>query len=223
MRMRLFCLTAELSIGVLVVHTGCELEESCDPATDDSCVVNEADADTTTNDTSSNDTTDPGQSYHYLLIEDRENPDSSSPTHTAGVDIFGVQLTHTGGSPINASEVHACNFGSGDNAHATNCESALGTPVGQCSTSGTADYVALGGQGGNLIVSFGALEEIVAGDEITVHECGRDQNPNATDEEYDAFYGVSTDPNASTWVECLRGASGEGSCTVGSLPFVPRN
>lgn len=222
MRTKIIDIAALLSVGVFLTITGCELEpERCSPSVDPECVETETDTSEDSG-TPDADTSTEGQAYHYVFIADREDPDTSSPTHTAGVDIFGVQL-NKGGSLINASEVHTCNFGSGDNAHATNCESALGTPVGNCSTSGTADYVALGGAGGELVVSFGALEEIETGDQITVHECGREQNSGATDEEYDAFIGVSVDPNASTWVECLRGASGEGSCTVGSLPFVARN
>ena len=56
----------------------------------------------------------PEATYHYVLIEDLEDPETSSPTHTAGVDVFGVQLS-SGGETSDASQVHACNFGDGDN------------------------------------------------------------------------------------------------------------
>ena len=223
MKMRLMWLVAVFALGTSMALTGCELQESCDPATDPDCVVADAASDTTTGgDMGTSDTTTEGQSYHYVLIEDREPAGSSSQTHTAGADIFGVQLVKNG-TTFNASDYHVCNFGGGDNAHATDCTQALGTPVGDCSTSRTADYVALGGEGGQLIVSFGQLEEILSGNEIKVYECGAEHNPGALEEHYDAYVGVSTSPSASTWVECVRGGTGESTCTVGTLPFVPRN
>ena len=222
MKIRFLWLVAVFALGTGLALTGCELQESCDPATDPDCVVADTGGDTGGNTDMGTTDTGQGQSYHYVLIEDREPAGSSSQTHTAGADIFGVQLMKNG-QTYNASDVHACNFGGGDNAHATDCTQALGVPVGDCSTTRTADYVALGGQGGQLIVSFGTLEEIVTGNEIKVYECGAEHNPGALEEHYDAFVGVATDPNASTWQECIRQGTGETTCTVPSLPHVARN
>ena len=214
-------------LGVVVLSTlvasygflGCELSESCDPATDDNCEV----ADTGTTDTGGNEDTGSTQTYHYVMVEDLEDPGTSSPTHTAGVDIFGVQLIE-GGRTHNASQVHEVRFGTGDNSNATDANQVLGVPDDDCDPSAdTPSYVSLGGDGGYLIVSFGSLEEIVEGDDIVVHECGRAQNPGATDEHYDFFVGVATGASDPNWVTVCTRSTGVQTCRVPSLPQVPAN
>jgi hypothetical protein len=204
--------------------SACQLSESCDPNTDPNCVVDggtDAGADTTV-DTS----TDEGggfQTYHYVLIQDLENPNTSSPTHTAGVDIDAVGLTKNGAAEIYAAQVHECNFGPGDNAHATNCNLALGAPQNGCSPTGTPDYVSLGGDGGYIIVSFTNLAEIDTGNTLRVYECGSQQNPGATAEHFDASVGVATTLNDPHWVACITNGTGIAECTVPNLPQVPNN
>lgn len=227
MKNKILWMAAILTTGMAFGTIGCELEESCDPATDPECEVSDA-GDTGGGGQDTNEDTGGGQfqTYNYVLIVDEEDPDLSSPTSTAGVDIYGVQLVRSaGGATFNASQVHACNFGSGDNDRATDCNQALGAPDSTCSpSSNSPTYVSLGGNdGGELIVSFGNLEEIVQGDQVIVYECGTAENPGATQEDYDFFVGVSTDPNASTWIECANDVTGTSTCTVPSLPQIPRN
>ncbi|MBN1946549.1 MAG: hypothetical protein JW797_12820 [Bradymonadales bacterium] len=163
------------------------------------------------------------QTYHYVLIQDMEDPEVSEDTRTAGVDIYGVQLVKMGVT-YNATQVHACAFGDGDNSRARDCNQVLGPPEGVCSaTTSNPDYVSLGGLGGHIIVSFGSREEINTANEVRVYECGAAQNPTATAEYYDYFVGVSTDPQDANWVECVHGATGGSSCTVPVLPLVPIN
>jgi hypothetical protein len=207
---------------------GCELQEACDPEVTD-CETPEGD----TGGEADAGEPDAGpqpeyQTYHYVLIDDLEDPGTSSRTHTSGVDIFGVQLV-AGGSTTNASQIHDCNFGTGDNGNARDCNQALGAPVGDCDSTTSnnpdfdADYVALGGLGGYLIVSFGSLEEIEEGDEIIVHECGQAQNSGATEEFYDYSVGVATDASDPNWLRICSRASGVSTCRVPSLPQVELN
>jgi len=157
--------------------------------------------------------------YHYVLILDRQDPETSSPTHTAGVDIYGAQLD-TNGQTFDVSSVDACGFGTGDNEAARYCDVVIGPPDDECDPDAIDPaFVSLGGEDGYIIVSFGSLEPVVAGDIIYVYECGREQNPSAIQEYYDIYVGVGADPGDPHWVECALNATGTGVCTVPVLPI----
>lgn len=204
----------------LVLTTGCELSESCDPATDPNCEVADAGTDgTTTPDGSSQ-----YQSYYYVLVRDLEDSEPNS-YGTNGSEIDGIALFH-GGSANYADYVNAIGFGTGETDY-TDQNQVLGAPEGGddriCDTDNP-HFVSLGGTGGTggyVIVSFftsvGDLQEIVNGDTVRIYECGD------TVEEYNAFVGVGTSVSDPNWHPCGGRMSGIGECTVSSLPQVPIN
>ena len=154
--------------------------------------------------------------YRYVMVQDMENHDISSVTHTGGVDIYGLQLV-AGDRVLNASRIYDCSFGAGDNALARDCDQVLGEPEGWCSLdSNVPDFVSLGGEPGQVIVSFGDLEVIREGDEITVFECGL---PEPDEGEWYNVY-LSTDPDMpfETWVPVCMWETGVASCEVPALP-----
>ena len=212
---------AALILGMAV--TGCEMTETCDPNTDPDCVVEDA-GNTTTDTGTQVDQGQQGQSYHYVLIEDRTTDER--PDQTGGADIAGVELVKSGSSFF-ASQVHWCEFGNFDNSDAEDCNQALGAPAsgqGECNPSASVpDFVSLGGVGGQLIVSFGNLEEIVEGARIFVYECGRQQNPSAVDEPFDMRVGVATQPSDPNWLPCISNGTGIVDCTVPALPLANPN
>ncbi len=157
--------------------------------------------------------------YRYVMIVDQEDPGTSSASSTAGADIDAVELV-SGGSVSDATQIENCWFGDGDNSAATNCSDALGAPDNGCSPDAP-DFVSLGGSGGILVVSFGPDTEIFAGDVIIIYECGRDQNPGATDEHYDVWVGVSSGLDEPDYVQCMADGTGIAQCTVPTLPQVP--
>ena len=225
---------------ILLLTTGCELSDTCDP-TFTVCTEPVADFDgiedytlNTTEDISESDDVDSSTadlseeedsgetalSYHYVMIEDLQTSDSPSAPMTAGVDIFGIQLEKDG-TLFNASRIHTCEFGDGDNSFARDCSKALGIPVPSCESPGTegavADYVSLGGIGGRLIVSFGDFEEIAEGDLIRVYECGLNLDPETVVEFYTTSIGSSSDASSDSWISCLPEGTGETECPVPML------
>jgi hypothetical protein len=227
----------------LLFNTGCELSETCDPTftvctepyadfdgiedytlnnndvseSEDVDLSESEDADSSSVDLSEEDNAEAELNFHYVMIEDLQNPDAPGSPLTTGVDIFGIQLEKDG-TLFNASRIHSCEFGDGDNSFAQGCSNALGIPVPTCESAGTegaiADYVSLGGIGGRLIVSFGDFEEIVEGNLIRVFECGTEQNPGELDEFYTTFIGASSDALSDSWTTCLLEGSGETECAV---------
>ncbi len=203
----------------LVLTTGCELSESCDPATDDNCEVSDAGDTASVPDTSSG-----FQSYYYVLVRDLEDSEPNS-YGTNGSEIDGIALLH-GGSANYADRVEAFGTGTGE-TNFTDQNQVLGAPeggdAGVCETS-QGHFVSLGGTGGvggYVIVSFttsvGDLQEIVNGDTVRVYECGD------TIENYNAFVGVGTSVSDPNWHPCGGTMTGVAECTVSSLPQVPIN
>ncbi len=161
-------------------------------------------------DASTDDVTE-GQSYHYVLIEDLENPPSAGGR--AGADMDGVELINGSGSCY-ASTVHESGFGAGDDGDAQDTNQALGAPEGTCDAA-PATWVSLGGDGGYLVVSFTGLAEIRTGDTLRIHSC------DAVGGTYDAMVGVSNTPSDPNWVQVITDATGTASATVPTLPIVP--
>ena len=206
-------MTRRLLVLALVGGLGaCDPDDACDPATDAACQP----ADTGT-------PSDGSLPYLYVEILDRAGEEEAA-SHTAGVDIVGVELVRAGIGTF-ADVVHHCSFGAEDNSAATNCTRALQRPVdgqGTCAATPApdkADYVSLGGVGGTLVVSFDTLR-LRQGDALRVYECGREHRPGAPEELYDVRIGVSPDPDDPSWVPCITGGTGIIECTVPKLPVV---
>ena len=215
MRYRLLTIVSMFLLGFTMA--ACELEETCDPNLDPTCVVDAGTPDATTDVT---DETPQFQSYFYVLVEDRDTDPSGD---TPGGDVQAVELGK-GGASYYISTVEDAAFGSSppevgaDNA---NFRNVIGAPEGGCDLTDDTTYdtfVSLGGEGGYFIGSFGSMEEIVAGNTITVHTC-----IGPASEFWDAFVGVATDPGASTWVQVIDDGRGTTSGTVPVLPEIPRN
>ena len=214
MSYRLLTIVSMFLLGFTMA--ACELEETCDPNIDPNCVVDtgrDVTADTGTD-------TPAFQSYFYVLVEDRDTAPSGD---TPGADVQAVELGKGGGS-FYISAVADAAFGSSppevgtDNANFNNV---IGAPEGGCDLSDSDTYdtfVSLGGEGGYFIGSFGSMEEIVAGNSITVHTCIGDDS-----EFWDAFVGVATDPGASSWVQVINDGRGTITGTVPVLPEIPIN
>lgn len=200
--------------------SACELNETCDPATDPDCIPADTGADQTT-DTG----TDQGgqfQTYHYVLVQDR---DQNASGDRPGADIDAVELDK-GGSPVYLSQVHESGRGdetpSGANADFNN---AIGSPDADCGP-GTTDpsdwdpngFVSLGGDGGYFIGSFSGLAEIEAGDELTVYACAGELS-----EEWDLRVGLATTLNDPNWFMVIDGGVSRLSVNIPNLPQVPRN
>ena len=203
---------AVLSMFVLGLSlSACELEEECDPETDENCVV----------DAGTDVVEDQGpqyQSFYYVLVEDKDqNPSGDTP----GGDVDAVTLTK-GGDTYNISEVHEAAFGSErpDGAN-SNFNNVLGAPEGTCDLDDSDTYntfVSLGGDGGYFIGSFGSLEEIETGNTITVHTC-----TGPASEEWDASVGVGTSISDPNWVLVINDGIGTATGTVPQLPQIPLN
>jgi hypothetical protein len=157
--------------------------------------------------------------YRYVLILDRESPD------TAGMDLDAVALL-SGGSTFYADDVHQYVGASG--LEATHVETfndpvqALGPPnneQGECTPGSDTFYVNLGGAGGFIVVSFADGREILTGDIIRVYECGL---PSEADV-YDVMIGTETSASDPHWVACALNTSGVTECIVPELPLIPEN
>ncbi len=162
-----------------------------------------------------NQKTDPDCVYRFVMIRDTVPPAGFTGTQTEGVDIYGVQLFHTLlANPTDAQQVHDCQFGSGDNSAATDCEYVVATHESACSgDEGAADYVSLGGEGGYVIVSFGG-EVMSTDDIIRVYECETGTNGDNIEETYEVWTGVSTDPEDPSWLLCGDKMTGTEDCDV---------
>jgi hypothetical protein len=157
------------------------------------------------------------RSYHYVLIEDRVDPAIGLAAATCGVDIDAVVLETAGGT-FAISQVHEFGAGSCEPGGNPDANRALGEPEGDCGES-TEGLVPLGGEGGYLIASFGALQEIRAGDTITVHACA--EIAEDVDERFRVFVGVGTTVSDPNWIVIADDASGTTSATVPALPAIP--
>jgi len=210
MRVRWLTVLTMFLLGVSL--SACELEEECDPATDPDCVVADSGSD------AGQDQGQQFQSYYYVLVQDRDqNPSGDTP----GADVDAVKLSK-GGDSYYITEVHEAAFGSeqpsGDNRNFNNV---LGAPEGTCDRTDPDTYdtfVSLGGAGGYFIGSFGSLEEIVAGNQITVYAC-----TGPASEAWDAYVGVGTTVSDTHWVLVIDDGVATFTGTVPTLPQVPIN
>lgn len=225
------------AIALALALSGCEVGGSCNPNGNEDCIAGNqnhndnggAIGDDNANDNnnaSDNNANDNGAdeptlaSYRYVMVLDREDPSTSSASSTAGADIDAVAVAKTDGSIQYATRVEVCTFGGGDNSGATDCSQALDVPESGCSPDAP-DFVSLGGDGGTLVVGFASGVAMENGDVLIVYECGGDQNPGATDEDFDAYIGVSADTADANWVRCMADASGIAQCAIPNLPDVP--
>ena len=209
MRVRWLAVLSMFVLGLSL--SACELEEECDPLTDENCVV----------DAGTGDTVETGpeyQSFYYVLVEDQDqNPSGDTP----GGDVDAVAL-NKGSGDIYLSQVHEAAFGSeqpdGDNRNFNNV---LGAPEGTCDLDDEDTYdtfVSLGGDGGYFIGSFTDLEEIETGNTIEVFTC-----TGPASEEWDASVGVGTSISDPNWVLVINDGVGTATGTVPTLPQIPLN
>jgi hypothetical protein len=206
---------------------------SCDPEEDDDCTCafpagenngenNGANNGTNngTNNGANNGTNNgvPANNYRFVLVEDLT---ASVAGAYPGVDLDAVQLTKASGGINYATAVDDFNLADNNNGRneATNVNAATGAPDDGCSADDT-KFVALGGVGGYIVVSFGtdaADVTVENGDSIVVHEIGRGSCPASSfdDDPYALSVSVSSDAG---FIELATGAEGVAPIPVTGLP-----
>ncbi len=130
------------------------------------------------------------EAYLFLLIDDKTEQTSGS---FPGFDGDAVTLNKADGGVFYASAVE--DFAIVDGESATDPTAMLGAPDDGCSADAT-KFVALGGTGGYIILSFAQMDfdgRIENGDSLTIHEIGKTSCPETTydDEPYSASVAVS--------------------------------
>jgi len=161
--------------------------------------------------------TGPTGPFIYVRIVDAGEPGAASASGTAGADIDGLQLSQDG-RILYATAVQSMQQGSGEVSEAASVSDAVfGAPQNDCSPQAPT-FLSLGGEGGEVVVSFGSLQPLSEGDLLTVFECGKDQQATSTDDLYDVWVGTEADPNSGTWSRCVTAGTGIESCLVPPLP-----
>jgi hypothetical protein len=162
------------------------------------------DATDTTEDTAVDAEQDAGQedvdagapSMQYVLIEDLS---SNTQGDNPGADIDAIALSKNG-VEYPATSIEDYNIAMGSVSVDPN--QALGAPDSACEAQ---NFVALGGSGGYLVVSFDTVEEdieIESGDEIIVYELGATVCPNRPSWMDDPVsVGISSSTDVSTFTD----------------------
>lgn len=203
----------------------CALEDgtACDPEVDEgcTCALEQADPDMMEDmadpDMEEDMVEPPANTYRFLLIEDLTQ---GAAAPYPGVDLDAVTLSKSSGGTHYVTAVDDAALADGPNNEAPNVNAIVGPPDDNCEANKDR-FVALGGQGGYIVVSFGTDDQDIyfeEGDTLTIHEIGNTScNGQYDDDPYKATVQVSVMTEQGAFVE-LGEADGEAALPIPALP-----
>ncbi len=203
-------------------------EDACDPEQDDNCSCSLVEDENDDPDMGGDDPDDDmggddpdmdeePEAYRFLIIEDLTQ---GARAPYPGVDLDAVTLTKADGGKFYATSVDDFLIVEGVENDASNTDAIKGEPDDGCMADNT-KFVALGGEGGYITVSFTTQDEDVTleeGDTVTIHEIGDASCPGQYDDDpYKASISIAVMKADGNFLE-LGNGDGEASLMLPALP-----